>query len=531
MSHLLIIMRPIEVLYVLTSLLLAVYGFMPMVNTGLYWHYRASHAQSKNSSNNIASSGASPSEGKSTVGALSELPTVTVQLPIYNERHVAERLLAAVIAMNWPADRLQIQVLDDSTDDTTQMISAAIQRYSGTGIKIDHIHRIDRKGYKAGALEKGLVTAAGELIAIFDADFVPPANFLHEIIPMFQQDAKVGCVQARWGHMNPNSSQLTRAQALGIDGHFVVEQSVRAQLGAFLNFNGTAGVWRRACLEDAGGWQGDTLTEDLDLSYRAQLRGWRIAYRPDLTVPAELPVQIEAFKRQQFRWAKGSMQTAVKLMGQLWRAPQPVWRKLLGTIHLTNYAVHPLMLLNLLLLLPISFSHSLLLELMPLLTLAAVGPPMMYWTAMQAPNVPVLRRIRRLGVLMALGTGLSLSNTRAVLEAVGGVHSEFKRTPKFAVTDNFTLWQSSQYALPHNPIVWMELTLGVYAAGLFVYCVRYNIWWIAFWVLVYACGYSYIACLAFIQAWQVGRTHNAGAMPSQPVETLQAWDEQRFVHK
>ena len=269
-------------------------------------------------------------------------------------------------------------------------------------------------------------------------------------------------------------------------------------------------------MESAGGWQGDTLTEDLDLSYRAQLDGWRIAYEGEVIVPAELPVQIEAFKRQQFRWAKGSTQTALKLLGRLWQEPEPLWRKLLGTLHLTNYAVHPLMLLNLLLLLPMSFSQSVLLYAAPLLTLAAIGPPSMYWTAMSGRRASVWQRLRQLGTLMAVGMGLSLSNSRAVLEAVSGIDSEFKRTPKFAVTSDPAQWHSSTYVLARNPMVWMELLFAVYSLGLLAFCLVQGMWWVSTWVLLYAVGYSYIVYLAFFQAWQLSRSTWRAPAKSEP---------------
>jgi cellulose synthase/poly-beta-1,6-N-acetylglucosamine synthase-like glycosyltransferase len=439
-------------------------------------------------------------------------PKVTVQLPVYNERHVAERLIKAVVNLDWPAERLHIQILDDSTDDTEHIIRAAVNRHRArkTGIWLEHVRRASRQGFKAGALQYGLASASGDFIAVFDADFIPPPDFLQKTIPLFNE-ANVGCVQTRWGHVNPESSPLTKAQALGIDGHFVIEQTARHIVNAFLNFNGTAGIWRRACIIAAGGWQGDTLTEDLDLRYRAQLYGWRIMYQPDMIVPAELPVQLSAFKRQQFRWAKGSIQTALKLLGQLWHASQPLWLKLMGTLHLTNYSVHPLMLANLLLTLPMTMSDSPFLMLTPLFTFSAIGPPLLYWTAMQ--NRALSRRVRlgRLALLIALGTGLSLNNTKAVLEAVLGLDSEFKRTPKFAITSQFTEWQSSTYTLPRAPAAWLELVLALYSLGLLIWIISMGIWWLIPWLMLYAGGYSYVSGLAFVQAWQT-KAARAGAV-------------------
>jgi cellulose synthase/poly-beta-1,6-N-acetylglucosamine synthase-like glycosyltransferase len=494
----------LEILYLFSVALLAVYGLNSLLLT---WLYRRHH---KNSNNNQR-----PDINLNSVKPTAEVPLVTIQLPVYNERHVVERLINAAVNLNWPVERLQIQVLDDSTDDTHQIIAATLERHRGQGVWLEHICRTDRRGFKAGALQHGLAMAAGEFIAIFDADFIPPPDFLQQTIPCFNSsadatehsDAVVGCVQARWGHVNQGSSLLTTTQALGIDGHFVVEQATRAGMNAFLNFNGTAGVWRRSCMDDAGGWAGDTLTEDLDLSYRAQLCGWRIVYQPEMVVPAELPVQIDALKRQQFRWAKGSIQTALKLLGKLWRSPQPFWRKLLGTLHLTNYAVHPLMLLNLMLVLPMTLSDSPTLRVAPFLMLSAIGPPLMYWMAMQVQPLPLLARLGRLAMLVGLGTGLSVNNTRAVMEAILGIDSAFKRTPKFAVTGHSADWQTSSYTLPRDPIVWVELVLALYAVGLLGWSISLGLWWLVFWLLLYAGGYSYIAHLSFVQAWQTGTSH------------------------
>lgn len=490
----------LEILYLLNATLLAVYGFNSLLLTWL-GRYRAKPA-----------TGPARAVGGLPAG---EYPRVTVQLPVYNERHVVERLINAVVHLNWPASRLQIQILDDSTDETRHLVAAAVARHRAAGaqMQIDHLHRTDRRGYKAGALQAGLASATGEFVAIFDADFIPPPDFLQKTIPPFR-DSSVGCVQTRWGHLNPDSSQLTRAQALGIDGHFLVEQQARHAVHAFLNFNGTAGVWRKSCIADAGGWQGDTLTEDLDLSYRAQLRGWQIFYTPRLVTPAELPVQVDAFKRQQFRWAKGSIQTAQKLLGTLWRSPQPFWLKLLATLHLTTYTVHPLMLMNLLLTLPMTFSESFFLKFTPLFTLSAVGPPLMYWAAMQMQQLPVAARISRLFLLVALGTGLSVNNSRAVWQALarrGGL--EFKRTPKFAVTGRSAAWQTSAYALPRNPTAWIEAVLALYALVLLGWVISQGVWWLVFWMALYAAGYGYVAGLSFVQTWQT-RTARAKTAPS-----------------
>ena len=315
------------ILYLLSTTLLALYGLNMLAHVCVYWWQRGA--------------GGPPAveRAASSLGD-DHLPLVMVQLPIYNERDVAARLIHAVARLDWPVDRLLVQVLDDSTDDTTAIVATALSCYREWGQHVEHVRRPSRTGYKAGALQYGLASSAADFVAIFDADFVPPADFLRRTIPFFA-DPSVACVQARWGHINAEESGFTQAQALGFDGHFIVEKQARDAVGAFTHFNGSAGVWRRAAIDAAGGWQADTLTEDFDLSYRAQLAGWRIVYCGDVVVPAELPVQLDAFRRQQHRWAKGSMQTAGKLLGQLWRAPQPLWRKVFGTLHLTNYLAHP----------------------------------------------------------------------------------------------------------------------------------------------------------------------------------------------
>jgi cellulose synthase/poly-beta-1,6-N-acetylglucosamine synthase-like glycosyltransferase len=450
--------------------------------------------------------------------AATSWPRVTVQLPIFNERYTVERLLDAVAALDYPRDRLQIQVLDDSTDSTTAIASRLVARYQTQGLDIDLLHRTNRTGFKAGALAEGLQTATGELIAVFDADFVPCSDWLYRTVSAFH-DPRLGCLQTRWEHLNRDYSILTRAQALGVDGHFVVEQTARARTGLFLNFNGTAGLWRRACIDDAGGWQGDTLTEDLDLSYRAQLRGWRVGYRPDVVVPAELPAQLDAFKRQQFRWAKGSLQTARKLASSVWQADTPWRTRLAGLMHLTGYVVHPLMLLTLLLSLPIGYWAGPMLRIFPWFTLAAVGPPLLYSLA-RTSHTPHLRdRLRVLPLLTLLGFGISLNNSVAAVEALTGRGSAFRRTPKFNLRDQQGSWADSVYALPRNPVVWGELVLAGYA--LFTTSVLWSRhgWAVVPWMSIYAAGYLFVAGLSFAQSWQRRR---ALACLSRPADISKA---------
>ncbi len=472
-------MTVIEFLYAFCVVLLSVYGFNSLVLTWLYLRHRRDPCPAP-----------SPPD---------EWPRVTVQLPIYNEMYTVERLLAAAAELDYPRDRLEIQVLDDSTDATRQVAARAVARLRQEGLDVVHVTRPDRAGFKAGALAAGALQAKGELLAIFDADFVPPSDFLRRVVPHFA-DPAVGCTQTRWGHLNRDYSLFTRRQALGIDGHFIVEQTARSRAGLFINFNGTAGVWRRTCIEDAGGWRGDTLTEDLDLSYRAQLHGWRIDYLPDVVVPAELPAQISAFKRQQARWAQGSIQTAMKMLRPLFRSDQPWDVKLEGTIHLTSYLVHPLMLLTILLTLPMSFSHSWVLAAAPWLMIAAAGPPLLYTVAQIAEGDRWRYRLRDLPLLVLLGMGLALSNTRAVLKAVLGVRQGFQRTPKFALRQAGDAWIGSVYALGGDALIWGEVGLAVFALALLA-TPGVN-WGFAPWLLLYAGGFGYVASVNLYQIHQ-----------------------------
>ncbi len=476
-------MTLIEILYTFTVVLLAVYGFNALALSII--HQRRG--------------GPDLFDPPATDFAW---PQVTVQLPVFNERYVVNRLIEAVPNLDYPHNKLQIQVLDDSTDDTTRIVDQAILSPREAGVEVQIIRRADRKGFKGGALQNGLNTARGEFIAVFDADFIPPTDFLRRTIPHFTISPRLGCLQARWGHVNWKTSWLTRAQSVGIDGHFLVEQDTRSKTPFFLNFNGTAGVWRRACISAAGGWHSDTLTEDLDLSYRAQLGGWEIRYLPGLVVPGELPAQINAFKRQQFRWAKGSIQTAKKLLGDLWRSSFPLLVKVEGTLHLTNYLVHPLILLNLLLTLPVLFTDSSFLKIAPFFTIAAIGPPLMYWLAMRERGKTLRERISHLLMLVVLGMGLSLNNARAVAEALVGIRSSFLRTPKFNVSAEGHLPEhpTPTYLISRGASLWLELMLAVYAFGLLVYTFKTGAWGLVFWLTIYTAGFRYVAGLGLVQA-------------------------------
>jgi cellulose synthase/poly-beta-1,6-N-acetylglucosamine synthase-like glycosyltransferase len=499
-------MPAVEFLYAICVTLLGLYGLNSLALTYIYLRHRFDAA----------------SEPLSPV----DWPRVTVQLPIYNEMHTAERLLTTVAALDYPRERLEIQVLDDSTDATRQFVAQVVHRLQQQGVDIVHFTRSDRTGFKAGALAAGLEQAKGELVAMFDADFLPLTDFLRRTVPQFA-DPTVGCVQTRWGHINRDYSVLTQLQALGMDGHFVVEQTARNRAGLFINFNGTAGLWRRACIEDAGGWQGDTLTEDLDLSYRAQMRGWRIAYLPHVMVPAELPAQVSALKRQQARWAQGSIQTAIKMIGPLLRSRHPWQVKLEGVLHLTGYLVHPLMLAVILLTFPMSFSQSWIVMGAPWLMVSAVGPPLMYAVSQITDGGNWRHRLRVLPVLVMLGMGLCLTNTRAVARAVLGVRDSFQRTPKFDLRRASDTWVSSNYALGSDSLVWGELALAVLTPLLLLLPgVR---WTFAPWLLLYAGGFGYVAILNLYQTRELRRWLARQPGPAPGIEGDTPRVEQRRI--
>jgi cellulose synthase/poly-beta-1,6-N-acetylglucosamine synthase-like glycosyltransferase len=470
------------VFYFIVTIALSLYGLHNLITTIMYLTMKPTKKR------------------KPEAQSLKEWPPVTVQLPIFNEKYTVERLLRAVSRLDYPADLLQIQVLDDSTDDTRDLLARLIEDYKSRGVNIELIHRVDRKGYKAGALNYGLHTAAGELIAIFDADFVPRPDWLRRTVPSFQHP-ELGCLQTRWGHTNQQYNSLTRAEALGIDGHFIVEQTVRSKNGFFLNFNGTAGLWRRACIEDAGGWQWDTLTEDLDLSYRAQMRGWKFDYLPDVVVPAELPPQVEAYKKQQFRWAKGSFQVVRKILPSVLRANLPLSVRFMALLHLTGYFVHPLMLSLLLLTLPVGLLVPGAFRMFPISLVAGLGPPLLYLTATATQHRSILKRLRAFPLLVIVGFGLSLSTTIAVLEGLFSKGGAFIRTPKLNVGNKPKQTQKidGSYVAPLSAMVWIEILLGLYALMTGILLVPYLGWSILFWMVVYMLGFFYIAGLNLIQ--------------------------------
>ena len=374
---------------------------------------------------------------------------VTIQLPIYNELYVVERLIDAVCKINYPKDKFEIQVLDDSTDETIELAKRIVEDKKKQGYDITYIHRENRTGFKAGALKEGLKIAKGKYIAIFDADFIPHRDFLKKTLSFFN-DEKIGMVQTRWEHLNGNSSIITKAQALALDGHFVIEQSVRNKAGFFINFNGTGGVWKKECIEDAGNWQADTLTEDLDLSYRAQLIGWKFVYLKDFTSPAELPSGINALKTQQFRWTKGAIETAKKILPILWKSKVSLRIKLQSTFHLTNNLVFPFILLAAILNVPLIFiknsgSHEVYFALMSIFVMAFISTFLFYLYSQKDVHVDWRKRIALFPLFMAGSMGLAINNSRAVFEGLMNRKSEFVRTPKFKNVDDKETVTGKQY--------------------------------------------------------------------------------------
>ncbi len=431
-------------------------------------------------------------------------PAVTVQLPIYNERYVVPRLLDAIARLRYPDGLLEIQVLDDSDDRTHAIIEGYAGKYRQKGVPVQVIHRKDRAGYKAGALAHGLESASGELIAIFDADFVPPEDWLLRTVPHFVDDPKLGFLQTRWGHLNPDYSRLTKAQRLALDGHFVVEQVARSRSGLLMNFNGTAGLWRKECIRESGGWSAETLSEDMDLSFRAQLRGWKGAYLPDVVAPAELPPQLAAFKRQQFRWARGSTQVLRKLGGEILRSKLPWWTKGEALLHLAGYLVSPLMILLLALLLPILWLDVRIPWLLAYVSLAGLGPVLLYGAAQRAIAPKTWwKRMLDFPFLAMLGVGISWSNTLAVLGGFFGGGNRFLRTPKFSVREPGERWQAREYALHLDRTFWGEVALCGYAAlAIAVALLHHDPYAVPF-LALYFFGFLYAAGLELWQQMQL----------------------------
>jgi cellulose synthase/poly-beta-1,6-N-acetylglucosamine synthase-like glycosyltransferase len=435
-----------------------------------------------------------------------KLPIITIQLPIFNEIYVVERLLKAVSELDYPCEQLQIQVLDDSTDETRDLTISCVQRLIARGFDVDLIQRTDRTGYKAGALEAGLATARGEFVCILDADFVPQPQLLNSTVHFFT-DPKVGMIQTRWGHLNRGYSLLTRVQAMFLDGHLLLEQVARSRSGRFFNFNGTAGLWRKICIEQSGGWQHDTLTEDLDLSYRAQLQGWRFVFLNDVVTPAELPVDMNGFKSQQHRWTKGSIQTCKKLLPRIWRSRLPLAIKVEATGHLTSNFAYLLLACLCVLLHPTtggpqsSWMRMFLLD-VPIFLAASLSVAVFYICAQRELHPRTwMREILLLPALIALGVGLSINNARAVLEAVFNHQSEFKRTPKYGIEKKSQSWRSCRYMPLKSFLPLVEVAFAIYFSYFVWYALTHGQYFSLPFLLMFQGGFLYVALCSLAQWW------------------------------
>jgi cellulose synthase/poly-beta-1,6-N-acetylglucosamine synthase-like glycosyltransferase len=450
-------------------------------------------------------------------------PLVTVQLPIYNERYVIERLIEAVARFDYPRELLDIQVLDDSTDETCEVARACVEKHQSLGLPIRYLHRGDRTGFKAGALLEGLKVSQAEFVAIFDADFIPSPDFLRRTVPYFA-DEKIAMVQTRWTYLNRGYSALTNVESILLDGHFVIEHGARSRNGVFFNFNGTAGIWRRAAIDDAGGWEHDTLTEDTDLSYRAQLRGWRFLYLPDIECASELPVEMNSFKSQQARWAKGLMQTAIKILPRVLRSDEPAEVKAEAIFHLTANVSYPLMVLFSALLLPAmivrfyqGWFQMLLIDL-PLFLASSCSISGFYLAAQRAlyPR-KWYRSILYIPFVMAVGIGLSVRNAKAVLEAIFGIKSAFARTPKYSISGQSGTWRKKSYRNRAGWMPYLEVLLGLYFAATVVYAIQNENYFTVPFLLLFVWGYLYTGLMSLGQSWfERIRLGNQPAVEARP---------------
>src|SRR5579864_4727662 len=464
--------------YFVVLILLASYGLHRYILVYLYYKHRDKHTVDP-------------------PAYFEDLPRVTVQLPMFNEQYVAERLIDCICKLKYPNDKLDIQVLDDSTDETVEVVRNLVERYAALGHPISYHHRTNREGFKAGALQEGMKTSKGEFIAIFDADFTPPEDFLLKVIHHFT-DPKIGMVQTRWTHINRNYSFLTEVEAILLDGHFVLEHSGRARSGVFFNFNGTAGMWRRRAIEEAGGWQHDTLTEDTDLSYRAQLKGWKFIYLQKVECPAELPVEMTAFKTQQARWAKGLIQTAKKILPRVMKSDAPLHTKIEAWYHLTANLSYPLMVVLSVLLLPAmiirfyqGWFQMLYIDL-PLF-MASTFSISSFYLVSQRELFPKTwpRALLYLPFLMSLGIGMTITNSKAVIEALLGKQSAFARTPKYHVVSKKDKVRTSKYRRRLGWIPWAELVIGTYFALTVYYAIDNENYVTVPFLLLFVIGFWY----------------------------------------
>ncbi len=487
--------------YVAILCMVAIYGFHRYVLVYLYIKHR--------------------NDGYRLRGCFLDRPRVTVQLPMYNEDTVAERIIKATCQIDYPLDRLEIQVLDDSTDHSAEIAKRACEEWAAKGYPVKYIHRTNRVGYKAGALAEGLKQASGEYIAIFDADFIPPRDVLKNVVNYFL-DEKIGCVQTRWDHLNRNASLLTRSQAIFLDGHFVIEHTARNRSGRFMHFNGTAGVWRRTCIDDAGGWEHDTLTEDLDLSYRAQLKGWQFVYLPQYAAPAELPPEMIAFKQQAHRWTKGSVQTAIKLLPRILKSKWLSYRiKTEAFFHLTNTLVYPLMVLLTILLYPTLFQvldanerntwgHYIFSATLFVLATCSASTFFIFGQRELFGREAGWKTLLYLPILMGLGVGISINNAKAVVEAIIGAirrkPSEFVRTPKYGVSGLQRSQWKHQRVFTTKRLMWplVEIAFGCYM-GVCIFISVYYHWAMSAlpFLIIFAGGYFYVGFGSLYALWNM----------------------------
>jgi cellulose synthase/poly-beta-1,6-N-acetylglucosamine synthase-like glycosyltransferase len=494
----------ILILYFTILVVLAIYGGYRVKQVIDFWRYRKFVPQPKGSFDET------------------DLPVITVQLPLFNEMYVVQRLVKAITEIEYPREKLQIQVLDDSTDETVKLAGETVEKYKALGFDIEYVHRSDRTGFKAGALENGMKTAKGELLAIFDADFVPKPDCLRKLVDYFT-DPMVGCAQMRWSHINGNYNLLTRLQTIMLDGHFVVEQTTRNRTGGFFNFNGTAGIWRRNAIAMSGGWQHDTLTEDTDLSFRAQLMGWKFVYLLDEEAPAEIPVEINAFKAQQRRWAKGVMQVGIKLYPRIWRSRLPMRVRLEMFFRLTGNISYPLMIVASFLQFPLllvrynqPFYHLMIID-VPLLFFSSVSVFLFYGTAVWYLDKKRTPRLLHLPLVMALGIGLAFSNARAVLEALFGIKSDFIRTPKYQVEGTHDeTWKRKKYKRKRGLLPLLELSFSVYFLLAILYAARMRMWGTVPFLCLFFFGFGYMGVMSFVQSLGGGRLTALGKPAAKP---------------
>ena len=482
-------MSPIEFailgLYFLTLVVLAVFGFHRYIMVFLYYRHRDNRAR--------------------PLPLPARLPRVTVQLPLYNEMYVVDRLVDSVCRIRYPKDLLEIQILDDSVDETQEIAKAAVERYREEGFDIHYIHRDDRHGYKAGALDFGLRQAKGEFVLIFDADFVAPPDILEKSLGHFD-DPKVGMVQVRWGHINRDYSLLTQVQSVLLDGHFILEHGGRNRSGRFFNFNGTGGVWRREAIADAGGWQHDTLTEDLDLSYRAQMKGWRFVFLQDVVSPAEIPVEMNAFKTQQYRWAKGCIQTCIKLLPRILASTLPRAIKTEAAFHLGANFAYPLMILLAILMFPamvIRYNmgwYEMMIVDVPLFLGATMSVCSFYVMSQREVFGDSWKtRLRYLPAVLSVGIGLSVSNAKAVMEAILGIESEFTRTPKYGVEGAGDDWRQKRYRGNVTLLPFVELLLGLYFTTMMYYAASNGIYGTLPFIVLFQAGFLHASAMSLFQ--------------------------------